>query len=199
MKVFPIRATFVLTQISDFWFEQTKEIVSNHIVSSIVWYFPSECKLYWNVTWRGIYVWVKKTKALCRAECIVRDISRVQVGMNSKKNGIRMRYSYPDGLVESAKLPAPIFTPDDQRDVGENMMKYISFETNVSSDWSAGMCDKVRDDFHQESIKHGAQIAETKRRLSLPIQKHGIGAMKTGEPILIEELLTPDSSRFWPT
>ena len=182
----------VLTQISDFWFEQTKDIVSNHIISSILYDFPLECKPYWNVLGERS-MFVKKTKPL-PVECIVRGYLSGSGWNEYKKNKIVCGIQLPDGLVESAKLPAPIFTPTTKEDIGKHD-ENISFE-QMCSIIGRELANKV----HDISIKiyqRGAQLAE-KKGIIIADTKMEFGVNENGELILIDELLTPDSSRFWP-
>jgi phosphoribosylaminoimidazole-succinocarboxamide synthase len=182
----------VLTQISDFWFEQTKDIVPNHIISSIVYDFPIECKPYWDVLGdRSMFV--KKTKPL-PVECIVRGYLSGSGWSEYKKSKIVCGIQLPDGLVESSKLPAPVFTPTTKEDIGKHD-ENISFE-QMCSIIGRELANKVRD----ISIKiyhRGAQLAE-KKGIIIADTKMEFGVNENGELILIDELLTPDSSRFWP-
>jgi phosphoribosylaminoimidazole-succinocarboxamide synthase len=182
----------VLTQISDFWFEQTKDIVPNHIISSIVYDFPSECKPYWTVLGdRSMFV--KKTKPL-PVECIVRGYLSGSGWNEYKKNQIVCGIQLPDGLVESSKLPAPVFTPTTKEDIGKHD-ENISFE-QMCSIIGRELANKVRD-ISIKIYQRGAQLAE-KKGIIIADTKMEFGVNENGELILIDELLTPDSSRFWP-
>jgi len=182
----------VLTQISDFWFEQTKDIVPNHIISSIVYDFPLACKPYWTVLGdRSMFV--KKTKPL-PVECIVRGYLSGSGWNEYKKNKIVCGIQLPDGLVESSKLPAPIFTPTTKEDVGKHD-ENISFE-QMCSIIGRELANKVRD-ISIKIYQRGAQLAE-KKDIIIADTKMEFGVNENGELILIDELLTPDSSRFWP-
>jgi phosphoribosylaminoimidazole-succinocarboxamide synthase len=182
----------VLTQISDFWFEQTKDIVPNHIISSIVYDFPLECKPYWTVLGdRSMFV--KKTKPL-PVECIVRGYLSGSGWNEYKKSKSVCGIQLPDGLVESSKLPAPIFTPTTKEDIGKHD-ENISFE-QMCSIIGRELANKVRD-ISIKIYQRGAQLAE-KKGIIIADTKMEFGVNENGEPILIDELLTPDSSRFWP-
>jgi phosphoribosylaminoimidazole-succinocarboxamide synthase len=182
----------VLTQISDFWFGQTKELVTNHLISSIVYDFPSECKPYWN-TLADRSMLVKKTKPL-PVECIVRGYLSGSGWIEYQKNksvcGIRL----PDGLVESSKLSEPIFTPTTKEDVGKH-------DENISFGQMANLIGKelaeqVRD-VTLNVYRSGADLAE-KKGIIIADTKMEFGLDENGRLVLIDELLTPDSSRFWP-
>jgi len=182
----------VLTQISDFWFDQTKDIVQNHIISSIVYDFPLECKPYWAVLGdRSMFV--KKTKPL-PVECIVRGYLSGSGWNEYKKSKIVCGIQLPDGLVESSKLPAPIFTPTTKEEIGKHD-ENISFE-QMCSIIGRELANKVRD-ISIKIYQRGSQLAE-KKGIIIADTKMEFGVNENGEPILIDELLTPDSSRFWP-
>jgi phosphoribosylaminoimidazole-succinocarboxamide synthase len=182
----------VLTQISDFWFEKTQDIVQNHIISSIVYDYPSECKPHWDVL-RDRSMYVKKTKPL-PVECIVRGYLSGSGWNEYQKSksvcGIRL----PDGLVESSKLPEPIFTPTTKEDVGKHD-ENITFE-QMCNIIGKELAEKVRDITLKVYLR-GAQLAEEKG-IIIADTKMEFGLSDNGEVVLIDELLTPDSSRFWP-
>jgi phosphoribosylaminoimidazole-succinocarboxamide synthase len=182
----------VLTQISDFWFEKTNDIVQNHIISSIVYDFPSECKPHWDVL-RDRSMYVKKTKPL-PVECIVRGYLSGSGWNEYQKSksvcGIRL----PEGLVESSKLPEPIFTPTTKEDVGKHD-ENITFE-QMCDIIGKELAEKVRDITLKVYLR-GAQLAEEKG-IIIADTKMEFGMSDIGEIVLIDELLTPDSSRFWP-
>jgi len=182
----------VLTQISDFWFDQTKDIVQNHIISSIVYDFPLECKPYWAVLGdRSMFV--KKTKPL-PVECIVRGYLSGSGWNEYKKSKIVCGIQLPDGLVESSKLPAPIFTPTTKEEIGKHD-ENISFE-QMCSIIGRELANKVRD-ISIKIYQRGSQLAE-KKGIIIADTKMEFGVNEKGDLILIDELLTPDSSRFWP-
>ncbi len=182
----------VLTQISDFWFEQTKSIIQNHLLSSIIYDFPSECKPYWDfLSDRTMYV--KKTKPL-PVECIVRGYLSGSGWIEYQKSKNVCGIQLPDGLVESSKLPEPIFTPTTKEEVGKHD-ENISFDqmTNIIG---KELAEKVRD-VSLNVYCHGSELAE-KKGIIIADTKMEFGLNENGELILIDELLTPDSSRFWP-
>jgi phosphoribosylaminoimidazole-succinocarboxamide synthase len=182
----------VLTQISDFWFEQTKDIVQNHLISSLVYDFPPECKPYWNIL-NDRSMFVKKTKTL-PVECIVRGYLSGSGWIEYKKNQIVCGIQLPEGLAESCKLPAPIFTPTTKEEVGKHD-ENISFE-HMCDMIGRELANKVRA-VSLEVYKQGAKLAEQKGIL-IADTKMEFGVDNNGGLILIDELLTPDSSRFWP-
>jgi phosphoribosylaminoimidazole-succinocarboxamide synthase len=182
----------VLTQISDFWFEATKKIVQNHVISSIVYDFPSECKPYWDLL-RDRSMFVKKTKPL-PIECIVRGYLYGSGWNEYKKNRSVCGIQLPDGLLESSKLLEPVFTPTTKEEVGKHD-ENISFEQMVNM-IGEELALQVRD-VSLKVYRHGADLAE-KKGIIIADTKMEFGLNEKGEPVLIDELLTPDSSRFWP-
>jgi phosphoribosylaminoimidazole-succinocarboxamide synthase len=182
----------VLTQISDFWFEQTKDIVPHHLISSIMYDFPSSCKPYWDsLNDRSMYV--KKTKPL-PIECIVRGYLSGSGWVEYQKSKSVCGVQLPDGLVESSKLPEPIFTPTTKEEVGKHD-ENISFD-QMTKKIGKELAEKVRD-ISLKVYSTGAEIAE-KKGIIIADTKMEFGLTDDGNVILIDELLTPDSSRFWP-
>lgn len=182
----------VLTQISDFWFEQTKDLVTNHLKSSIVYDFPPECKPYWNeLEDRSMYV--RKTTPL-PIECVVRGYLSGSGWIEYKTGGSVCGIPLPKGLVESSKLPEPIFTPATKEEMGKHD-ENISFEKACST-IGKEMAEKVRT-LSLDIYRRCAQLAEEKG-IIIADTKMEFGLDGDGNCILIDELLTPDSSRFWP-
>ena len=181
----------VLTRLSEFWFGQMADIVGNHLVTTDVEKYPAECRPHRDVL-RGRSMLVRKAKPL-PVECIVRGYitgSAWKDYLDGKPvSGIRL----PAGLKESSKLPEPIFTPSTKAPEGEHDMP-ISRE-EMARIIGADLTDRVialslaiykRADEVANSV--GIIIADTKMEFGLA----------GDELILIDEVLTPDSSRFWP-
>ncbi|MCP5051832.1 MAG: phosphoribosylaminoimidazolesuccinocarboxamide synthase [bacterium] len=181
----------VLTQISLFWFNVMKSIVPNHVVSSNTDDYPAVCRSHTDIL-KGRSMLVKKTKPL-PIECVVRGYISGSGWKSYQKNQSVCGIKLPEGLKESDKLPEPIFTPSTKADMGEHDIN-IDFETAI---------DKI-----------GRDLADTVKHLSLAIYKKGAAladekgiiiadtkfefGLKGDEILLIDEVLTPDSSRFWP-
>lgn len=180
----------VLTQISNFWFKQMNHILPHHIVATDVNDFPKECQPYAEQL-RGRSVMVKKAKAL-PVECIVRGYLAGSAWNEYKLFKTVCGISLPNGLLESSKLPEPIFTPSTKANIGHD--ENISFEKATSligkeqaekvRDWSLSIYKRAC----EIAVPKGIIIADTKMEFGL----------LDNELILIDELLTPDSSRFWP-
>jgi len=179
----------VLTQISNYWFDVMRDIVANHIVLTDVDKFPSECKPY-REQLRGRSIIVKKARPL-PVECIVRGYLSGSGWNEYKKSKSICGISLPVGLVESSKLPEPIFTPSTKADVGHD--ENISFDQAVSI-LGKETALKVRE-LTIEIYKRASTIAEQKG-IIIADTKMEFGFYQD-ELILIDELLTPDSSRFW--
>ena len=182
----------VLTQLSKFWFSLTEDIVENHYITDDIAGFSQKLVDDLDVL-QGRSMVVKKAKPL-PIECIVRGYITGSGWAEYKKQGTVCGLQLNDGLVESEKLSEPIFTPSTKAEQGEHD-ENINFEqcvnivgsevANKVKDLSIAIYSKARD--YAES--KGILIADT---------KFEFGTLDNGEIILIDEVLTPDSSRFWP-
>jgi phosphoribosylaminoimidazole-succinocarboxamide synthase len=181
----------VLTQISNFWFEQTKDVIVNHIVATDVRDFPKTCEPYAEDL-RGRSMVVKKTQPL-GVECIVRGYLSGSGWAEYQKNQTVCKIPLPAGLVESSRLPKPIFTPSTKAELGTHD-ENISFEEMIKIEGEE-TSKKVRD-VSIEIFSRASRIAEVKG-IIIADTKMEFGKYN-GELMLIDELLTPDSSRFWP-
>jgi phosphoribosylaminoimidazole-succinocarboxamide synthase len=182
---------YVLTQISAFWFRQMEDIIPNHIISTEVQDFPAVCQKYADQL-AGRTMLVKKAQPL-PAECIVRGYLSGSGWKDYKVTGSVCGITLPAGLVESAKLPEPIFTPSTKAELGTH-------DENISFEQMAELCGtdiagKVRDVTLKIYMK-ARDIAATKG-IIIADTKFEYG-MFNGELIIIDECMTPDSSRFWP-
>lgn len=180
----------VLNQISNYWFEAMKDIVPNHIVATHVDDFPKECQPY-NDQLKGRSVVVKKAKPLT-VECIVRGYLAGSGWNEYRQSKTVCGIELPHGLVESSKLPEPIFTPSTKADVGHD--ENISFE-KAASMIGKDVAENVRD-ITIAIYRKACEMAEA-RGIIIADTKLEFGFLD-GDLILIDELLTPDSSRFWP-
>ncbi|MBW2054542.1 MAG: phosphoribosylaminoimidazolesuccinocarboxamide synthase [Deltaproteobacteria bacterium] len=181
----------ILTQISLFWFKIMKSLLPNHVISGNVDDFPEICSPYTEIL-RDRSMLVKKAKPL-PIECVVRGYISGSGWKDYQTTGSICGIKLPQGLKESDKLPEPLFTPSTKEEIGLHDVN-IDFDTVVN--------------------KIGRTLAEKVRKLSLAIYEkgsnlayeHGIIIADTkfefglfeNNLILIDEVLTPDSSRFWP-
>lgn len=179
----------VLTQISLFWFNQVKDLVENHIVSANVDEFPQPLKKYRDIL-EGRSMLVKKAKPL-PVECIVRGYITGSGWKDYQKTGSVCGIKLPEGLVESQKLPEPIYTPSTKAEEGHDIN--ISFDETVKI-LGNETANKVKD-LTISIYKKASEIAE-KKGIIIADTKMEYGFFD-GKLILIDELLTPDSSRFW--
>lgn len=182
---------YVLTQISAFWFRQMADIIPNHIISTDVQDFPAECQPYADIL-KGRSMLVKKAKPL-PVECIVRGYISGSGWKDYKATGAICGIRLPAGLVESDKLEEPIFTPSTKAELGEHD-ENISFERCVELVGSE-TAEKIRD-VTIAIYTRARDIAATKGIIIADTKfEYGI---HNGELIIIDECMTPDSSRFWP-
>ncbi|MBT1075221.1 phosphoribosylaminoimidazolesuccinocarboxamide synthase [Geobacter grbiciae] len=182
---------YVLTQISAFWFRQMEDIIPNHIISTEVKDFPAECQKY-AADLEGRSMLVKKAKPL-PAECIVRGYISGSGWKDYKATGAICGIKLPAGLVESDKLEEPIFTPSTKAELGTHD-ENISFDKMVEM-MGKELAEKVRD-VTIAIYKRARDIADAKG-IIIADTKFEYG-MYNGELIIIDECMTPDSSRFWP-
>jgi phosphoribosylaminoimidazole-succinocarboxamide synthase len=181
----------ILTQLSRFWFELTRGIVPNHVISTEVNDFPKEVLPYREVL-MGRSMFVEKADPL-PVECVVRGYLSGSGWEEYRKGGEVCGIRLPKGLVESSRLDEPIFTPATKAEVGlhDENIPFEKVEKVVGKDLaqklravSLEIYKKARD----FAAAKGILIADTKMEFGI----------KNGNLILIDELLTPDSSRFWP-
>jgi phosphoribosylaminoimidazole-succinocarboxamide synthase len=182
----------VLTQISNFFFKKTEHIIPNHIVDpnpgpqwypELDWYYPEL---------DGRTVLVRATRPLA-IECIVRGYLSGSGWKEYQKFGTVCGIVLPSGLVESDRLPEPIFTPSTKADEGHD--ENIPFDKAVEIE-GREVAEKVRETSialytfaAAHALERGIIIADT---------KFEFGLLEDGSVILIDEMFTPDSSRFWP-
>jgi phosphoribosylaminoimidazole-succinocarboxamide synthase len=181
----------VLTQISRFWFEQTQAIVPNHLISTDVKDFPASCRAHAALL-EGRSMLVKKSKPL-PVECIVRGYLTGSGLKEYRATGAVSGINLPPGLSEASRLPQPIFTPSTKAEVGDHDVN-IDFETVVKL-VGKEVADKIRN-YTLAVYEKACSIAEPKG-IIIADTKLEFGVFGN-EVILIDEVLTPDSSRFWP-
>ncbi|MDD4908797.1 MAG: phosphoribosylaminoimidazolesuccinocarboxamide synthase [Candidatus Omnitrophica bacterium] len=180
----------ILTQLSCFWFDLVKDIIPNHLLSGDVEKFPAQLSKYRDLL-RHRSMLVKKSR-LIPVECVVRGYLSGSGWKEYRESRSICGVSLPAGLKECAKLPEPIFTPSSKEEVGhdinvtfENIQKQIGKDTaGKIKDASIAIYKKARD----YADKKGIIIADTKFEFGV----------HNDQIILIDEILTPDSSRFWP-
>lgn len=181
----------VLTKLSLFWFDLLGDVVPNHFISSDVSTLPEEFAPYTDYL-RGRSMIVKKAEVF-PVECIVRGYVAGSGWKEYQADGTICGIQLPDGLLESAKLEEPIFTPSTKAEIGDHD-ENISFERmiDIIGETSAEALRNASIALYSQAREHAAStgiiIADTKFEFGVV----------DGQVTLIDEVLTPDSSRFWP-
>lgn len=187
----------VLTKMSRFWFDFTKEIVPNHMLSTDAADMP---EFFRTEAFEGKSMKCKKLKML-PVECIVRGYITGTGWESYQKNGHVCGIQLPDGLRESDRLPEPIYTPTTKAELGLHD-EHITFEQSVEileklfPGKGAAYAERIRD-CTVALYKKCAEYALS-RHIIIADTKFEFGLDENGEIVLGDEMLTPDSSRFWP-
>jgi len=181
----------ILTEMSLFWFRKMEDIIPNHLIATDVNEFPAACAPYAQIL-EGRSMLVKKATAL-PVECVVRGYLSGSGWKDYCAEGMVSGVRLPAGLKESARLAEPIFTPSTKADAGEHdlPMTREEMEDLIGREMTERVIDislKVYNRAREIAAEGGIIIADTKMEFGTV----------DGELILIDELLTPDSSRFWP-
>ncbi|WP_029321965.1 phosphoribosylaminoimidazolesuccinocarboxamide synthase [Butyrivibrio sp. AE3004] len=187
----------VLTQMSKFWFDYTKDIVNNHMISTDTADMP---EFFRKPEFTGNSMLCKKLTML-PIECIVRGYITGSGWNSYKENGTVCGIKLPEGLKECDKLPEPIYTPSTKAEIGDHD-ENIDFERSVEvlerdfPGHGQEYAEKLRD-YTIALYKKCADYALT-RGIIIADTKFEFGLNEDGEVVLADEMLTPDSSRFWP-
>lgn len=181
----------ILTRMSRFWFEMMEGLIQNHLITADVEQFPASCQPYIDIL-RDRSILVRKAEPLS-VECIVRGY----ISGSGWKSYLESRricgIMLPEGLQESDRLPEPLFTPSTKADMGahDENIPFEQVEEMFGKDLAARLRD-VTMALYERAVAfaepRGIIIADTKFEFGLI----------DGELALIDEILTPDSSRFWP-
>jgi phosphoribosylaminoimidazole-succinocarboxamide synthase len=181
----------ILTQLSLFWFDLLSDVVENHLITAEVKEYPEICHPYADQL-RGRSMLVKKTEPLT-IECIVRGYISGSFWKEYEKSNIVCGFTLPEGMLESDKFPETLFTPSTKAEVGDHD-ENISIDEmkKIVGDERAQEIASISLQLYQRAadyaLERGIIIADTKFELGIVDDKL----------ILIDEVLTPDSSRFWP-
>ncbi|MEF2929097.1 MAG: phosphoribosylaminoimidazolesuccinocarboxamide synthase [Collinsella sp.] len=181
----------VLNRISAFWFDKFADIVPNHLVSIDPTDFPEEFAEYRDYL-AGRAMLVKKAQTI-PIECIVRGYLTGSGKKTYDENGTVCGIQLPEGLTEASKLPEPLFTPSTKAEIGDHD-ENISFE-RCCEIVGEDIATQIRD-LSLKIYKAAAEYAAT-RGIIIADTKFEFGVID-GKVTLIDECLTPDSSRFWP-
>jgi len=181
----------VLTQISQFWFERTRGIVRNHVIATDPAAFPEPARSAADLL-RGRAMLVTRTEPLA-IECVARGYLSGSGWKDYKATGELCGITLPKGLRESDRLPEPIFTPATKAQSGHDI--------NISEKDAAAIVGDARlaraRELTMRLYADGSAHADSKG-IIVADTKFEFGVLPGGELILIDEVLTPDSSRFWP-
>ncbi len=181
----------VLTQLSLFWFDKLSGIVDNHLISADVADFPDEAKAK-SSDYAGRSMVVTKSKVI-PLECVVRGYLSGSGWKSYQRDGTVCDITLPAGLVESDKLPEPLFTPSTKAETGhDENIGYGEAEELVGADVAA----KLKD--YSLALYQTAADYAAKKGIIIADTKFEFGYDNEGAIILVDEVLTPDSSRFWP-
>jgi phosphoribosylaminoimidazole-succinocarboxamide synthase len=181
----------ILTQISAFWFQQIADLVPNHLLSTDVAAFPPGCQAYAE-TLRDRSMLVRKARVI-PFECVVRGYLSGSGWKDYRETGGICGIRLPDGLVESDRLDEPIFTPATKAEAGTHD-ENVAFDRMVR-DLGGELAERLRR-LSQAVYRRAREIAEA-RGIILADTKFEFGFVEE-ELTLVDEVLTPDSSRFWP-
>jgi phosphoribosylaminoimidazole-succinocarboxamide synthase len=179
----------ILTALSSFWFDKTKHIIKNHIISTNPVDYPKECLPYIDQL-QGRSMLVIKTKPL-PIECVVRGYLAGSGWKEYQSTSTICGITLPSGLSESQQLPSPIFTPATKAEEGH--------DENITLEEAITLCGQTAVQAKDISMKlydFAFQYA-SKRGIILADTKFEFGIDSHGDLILIDEALTPDSSRYW--
>ncbi len=181
---------WVLTNLSCFWFDFIKDIIPNHLIASDINNYPCELQKYKSVL-SGRSMLVKKTNPL-PVECVVRGYLSGSGWKEYQEKQSVCGIKLPAGLLESDKLPEILFTPSTKADTGHDLNVDQKYVEGVVGEDAANKLRKISIDIYKKAsgyaLTRGIIIADTKFEFGI----------YDNEIILIDEVLTPDSSRFWP-
>jgi phosphoribosylaminoimidazole-succinocarboxamide synthase len=181
----------VLTQLSKFWFDRTAHLVANHVIAMDPAAYPPETRPYAALL-AGRSMFVRKTTPL-PIECVARGYVSGSGWKDYKATGEICGVRLPPGLVESDRLPEPLFTPATKAESGHDLN--IS-EADAAALVDPGLLARLKQltlALYQHGVDHAAACG-----IILADTKYEFGLTDRGELLLIDEVMTPDSSRYWP-
>lgn len=185
----------VLTQISRFWFDRFSAIVPNHMLAADVAEFPAELANSLSEESKSLLAgraMLARRAEVIPFECVVRGYLAGSGWKEYQQTGMICGHPLPEGLVESAKLPEPIFTPATKAEEGHDINVPIdTMSRSIGEDLSRRL-----EEISLKIYREASQYAET-RGIIICDTKFEFG-LRNGQLILVDEALTPDSSRFWP-
>ena len=180
----------VLNNLSAFWFRKLSRIIENHLITTDVDEYPKEARAHKRIL-EGRSMLVRKAQVV-PVECVARGYLAGSGWKEYQQSGSVCKIKLPAGLVESGKLPKTLFTPSTKASVGHDINISIEQAGKIVGSKTASDLEEYTIKLYEEACRHaeskGIIIADT---------KFEFGMLK-GKMILIDEALTPDSSRFWP-
>jgi phosphoribosylaminoimidazole-succinocarboxamide synthase len=181
----------VLTQLSAFWFDCFSRLVQNHLITADVNEFPVELRHRLSARSKATSMLARRAEVIS-FECVVRGYLAGSGWKEYQQTGAVCGHRLPEGLVESAKLPEPIFTPATKAEEGHDINVTIGAVSRSIGEDLAKRLEGISLNIYREAARYaetrGIIICDTKLEFGL----------RSGELILVDEVLTPDSSRFWP-
>jgi phosphoribosylaminoimidazole-succinocarboxamide synthase len=177
----------ILTQLSLWWFERLADVIPNHVISEKL---PPEAP----AEWEGRALVVRRLE-MVRVECVARGYLTGSGLQEYSRTGAVCGVSLPEGLVDGSELPEPIFTPTTKAHIGDHD-EPLTFEEVKGVVRDADVAERLRT-VTLEVYRRGAELAAG-RGIILADTKIELGWDDTGDLVLGDEVLTPDSSRFWP-
>jgi len=181
----------ILNQLSLFWFRRTESIIANHLIATDVTDFPQAVRSFGDQL-IGRSVLVKKTKVI-PVECVARGYITGSGWSDYLKTGVTSGVKLPPGLKQCQQLPAPIFTPATKAESGHD--ENLAFDA-MTQQLGSAVSNRLKE--LTLSLYTSAAAYARQRGVIIADTKFEFGQLPGGEIILIDEILTPDSSRFWP-
>jgi len=180
----------ILTQVANFWFEATRDILPNHLIATDVADYPAALQAHQDIL-EGRSILVRRTRVV-PIECVVRGYLAGSGWKEYSAAGTVCGTPLPAGLRLAEQLPEPLFTPSTKAEVGHD--ENIPFD-RMADLVGQGLATRLKD-LSLALYARGAALAKTKG-IILADTKFEFGLLENGELILIDEALTPDSSRYW--
>ena len=181
----------VLTALSEFWFDKLGQVVANHLITAKIDEMPEPVRRHTN-TLTGRSMLVRRAEVF-PVECVVRGYLVGSGWKDYLRTGEVCGHKLPEGLQESSKLPQPLFTPSTKAEVGH--------DENITEDQVRDLIGAERTEQLRETslrLYSEAHAYAREKQIIIADTKFEFGLDKNGELLLIDEVLTPDSSRFWP-
>lgn len=182
----------VLTQLSKFWFSRFSHLVANHLITADLEEFPSEIREHSAASYLDGRSMLVYRADVIPFECVVRGYLAGSGWKEYRETGSICGHRLPSGLLESDRLPEPIFTPATKAETGHDLNIPIAEMSSSLGEDLTGKLETVSLSLYREAADYAAS-----RGIIICDTKFEFG-MRAGNLLLVDEVLTPDSSRFWP-